>query len=153
MPVSFPGHRLLFLLAHIIQCLKKICPLQMHFSNILKQREPFEELLGQKKIPSFQPPTFPSNCRSGHYLAQTHAGWPSKGILLAGSFLCIKACAFPLVTAALWQPITVSVHALTRLFTNTVFQSFSVSITRIYVCKSSLFTSLPGSESWDICRH
>lgn len=130
MPVFFQGHRLLLLLAHIIQCLKKICLLQIHFSNILKQGESFEELLRQKKNPSFQLPTFSSNCRSGHYLAQTHAGWPSKGTLLAGSFLCIKACAFPLVIAVLWQPITVSVHALTMLFTNTLFQSavFSLSM-------------------------
>lgn len=106
--------------------LKKICLLQIHFSSILKQREPFEELLRQKKNPSFQLPTFSSNCRSGHYLAQTHAGWPSKGTLLAGSFLYFKACAFPLVIAVLWQPITVSVHALTMLFTILFFrpQSF-----------------------------
>lgn len=30
---------------------------------------------------------------------------------------------------------------------------FSVNVTRIYVCKSSLFTSLPGSESWKFSRH
>lgn len=114
--------------------LKKIWLLQIHFSNILKQGEAFEELLRQKKKnPSFQLPTFSSNCRSGHYLAQTHAGWPSKGTLLAGWFLyikAIKACAFPLVIAVFWQPITVSVHALTMLFTNTLFQSavFSLSM-------------------------
>lgn len=133
MPIAFQGHKLLLLLARIIQRSKKICLLQIHFSNILKQGEPFEELLRQKKNPSFQLPTFSSNCRSGHYLAQTHAGWPSKGTLLAGWFLyikAIKACAFPLVIAVLWQPITVSVHALTMLFTNTLFQSaiFSLSM-------------------------
>lgn len=59
MPISFQGHRLLPLLSRIVQCFKKTCLLQIHFSNILKQGEPFEELLRQKKFHLFSCPHFP----------------------------------------------------------------------------------------------